>query len=170
MTLSRRSLTFSLLGLAALPRAVRATALPTPTDRVILTVSGRISVTNADAAARFDRPMLEALGTYGFTTRTPWYDGPMRFEGVRMATLLQAVGATGDTIVATALNDYETRIPISDFTTLPVVLALKRNGHYMEVADKGPLFIVYNFDSDTNLQTRQYYGRCVWQLARMTVS
>ena len=47
--------------------------LSAPKDRTILTVSGKISVTNKGDAAEFDRTMLEAIGMESFTTSTPWY-------------------------------------------------------------------------------------------------
>lgn len=166
--ITRRSVS-GLLVAAMGVSAARAAALPAPESRVILTVSGRISAFNDSATARFDRGMLEALGTTGFATVTPWYDHPVQFEGVRMVRLMEAVGATGDTIICTALNDYETRIPISDFATFDVLLAMKRDGQYMPVRDKGPLFIVYPFDSDKGLQNQRYYGRSAWQLSRITV-
>src|SRR2546426_12071099 len=80
-------------------------SLPEPTDKPILTVTGKISVTNKDGAAQFDRAMLESLGETSFSTSTPWYDGPRKFEGVPLAKLLGAVCASGDHIIATALND-----------------------------------------------------------------
>jgi hypothetical protein len=158
-----------LLAAAVSVRAARAASLPAPGGRVILTVSGRIDAFNEAATARFDRGMLEALGISTFTTATPWYDHPVTFEGVRMAKVMEAVRGTGDTIICTALNDYETRIPISDFTTFDVLLAMKRDGEYMPVRDKGPLFIVYPFDSDPVLRNQRYYGRSAWQLSRIAV-
>jgi hypothetical protein len=49
------------------------------------------------------------------------------------------------------------------------MLATKRDGNYMPVRDKGPLFIVYNYDSNTELQHQRFYSRSVWQVARMVV-
>ena len=158
------------IGLAAACRGAGAASLPQPTERPVLTVSGKISVTNKDGAAQFDRPMLEALGTSGFETLTPWYEGPVRFDGVRMDRLMQAVGASGDRVLAYALNDYSTELPMADFARHGVLLALKRNGQYMPVRDKGPLFIVYPFDSDPALRHQRYYSRSAWQLARLVVS
>lgn len=143
--------------------------LPQPTEAVILTVSGRISIFNRGDTAQFDRPMLEALGTRSFTTTTPWHDGPVTFEGVPMTRLMQAVGAQGDTVTALALNDYATDIPMDDFARYGVLLALKRDGHYMPVRDKGPLFIVYPYDSDPNLRSRRFYSRSAWQVAQLIV-
>lgn len=158
------------IGLAASGRKAGATSLPQPSEKPILTVSGKISVANKDSVAQFDRPMLEALGMSGFETSTPWYDGPVRFDGVRMDRLMQVVGASGDRVLAYALNDYSTELPMSDFARHNVILAMKRNGQYMSVREKGPLFIVYPFDSDPALRHQRYYSRSAWQLARLVVT
>ena len=146
-----------------------AEPLPAPEQKPILTISGRINTTNAGDTAVFDRASLEALGTVSFTTKTPWYKEPVTFEGVPLARLLARVGAEGDTIVATALNDYASEIPMEDAQTRKVILALKRDGRYLPVSDKGPLFIVYDFDHDPEAQKPKYYQRSVWQVARLRV-
>ena len=113
--------------------------------------------------------MLEALGMATIQTNTPWYTGSVKFEGVPLDKLMSDVGAKGDRIVAYALNDYMTEIPIEDLVKHHAILALKRDGQYMPVSDKGPLFIVYPYDSDPDLQTQVYYGRSAWQVAKITV-
>lgn len=153
-------------GLAARPALA---GLPKPQEAPILAVSGRISVRNDGDLAQFDRPMLEALGTTGFVTNTPWYKEAVRFDGVLMRTLMGAVGASGERVTATALNDYSTEIPLADFERYDVLLALKRDGEYMPVRDKGPLFIVYPFDSLPELQAKKFYSRSAWQLAQLAV-
>jgi hypothetical protein len=140
-----------------------------PTDKPILTVSGKISQTNKDASAQFDRAMLEALGVTSFSTTTPWYKEPVTFEGVLLAKLMDAVGASGDRIIAIALNDYSAEVPMEDVRKFGVLLALKRDGEYMTVRDKGPLFIIYPFDSNPDLKAQKYYSRSVWQVARIEV-
>src|SRR5438876_12434426 len=97
---------FFATAMLAVANIAAAASLPEPADKPILTVTGKISVTNKDGTAQFDRAMLEALGEASFSTSTPWYDGPRKFAGVPLAKLLDAVGASGDHIVATALNDY----------------------------------------------------------------
>lgn len=144
-------------------------SLAEPTGRVILAVSGKISVTNDGDSAKFDRAMLEELGMVSFTTATPWYDGTVTFEGVPMARLLQRLGAQGETVQAIALNDYSTEIPVADFARWGVVLALKRDGSYLTIRDKGPLFIVYPYDTNAELRSPRYYGRSAWQVARLVV-
>lgn len=168
--LSRRAFALLAAGTAATLAARPAkAALAAPKGRVILTISGKIHVTNVGTAAKFDRDMIEALGMTGFTTKTPWYDKPVAFEGPLMTAVMDAVGAFGDSVVATALNDYSTTIPVSDFAQYKPILALKRDGQYMPIRDKGPLFVVYNFDSNPELKQQKYYGRSAWQVASFTV-
>ena len=146
-----------------------AASLPEPTGKPILTVVGKIGVANKDGAAEFDIRMLEALGTVAFETSTPWYEGRVKFEGVPLTKLMAAVGATGETVVAVALNDYSAEIPVEDFAKYGPILALKRDGAYMPVRDKGPLFLVYPYDSSEELRQKKFYTRSVWQIARLEV-
>ncbi|MCI0753061.1 molybdopterin-dependent oxidoreductase [Teichococcus vastitatis] len=158
----------ALAGVVARPAT--AAVLAAPTQKPILTISGKINVRNKGETAQFDRAMLESLGMTSFETTTPWYQGTARFDGVRMDRLMETVGAFGERVLAYALNDYSTELPISDFRKYNVLLALKRDGAYMPVRDKGPLFIIYPFDSDPELKHQRFYSRSAWQLARLTVS
>jgi hypothetical protein len=156
------------LGLFGIGTA-EAQPIPAPKEKPILTVSGNISVKNQGETAVFDRAMLEAVGTVSYETGTPWYPEPVKFEGVPLAKLMQYLGAKGEHVVVTALNDYSSDIPFTDIMKYNVILATKQNGQYMSVRDKGPLFIVYPFDSDPELKHQTYYGRSVWQVSRITV-
>lgn len=146
-----------------------AGTLEPPAGKPILTISGTISETNAPAGALFDRAMLEKIGMVTVETKTPWYNGPMKFEGVPMDKLMAEVGAKGQKVVAYALNDYTTEIPMEDFAKHHAILALKRNGDYMPVRDKGPLFVIYPYDSEPELASQTYYSRSAWQVARLVV-
>ncbi len=160
----------NLLAAAALVLASSAgaqNAAPTAADP-ILTISGKIG-TSGEGTAHFDRAGLEALGTVAIETKTPWHTGTVRFEGVPLAKLMQHVQAKGKQVVAMALNDYTTEIPVEDFSKYNVILALKRDGEYMPVRDKGPLFIVYPYDTDPELRSQKYYSRSAWQVARLIV-
>ncbi|MDO1582781.1 molybdopterin-dependent oxidoreductase [Rhizobium oryzicola] len=165
MKITRRTLNVGLLGAAGLFLSGTAHSQSKP----ILTIDGLISKNTVDGTATFDRAGLEALGVESFETKCPWYTGPVKFEGPLMSRVLDHVGATGKTLVVQALNDYSTEIPIEDFKRFRVILAMKRDGEYMPVRDKGPLFIVYPYDSDPELQSQLYYKRSAWQVARMTV-
>jgi hypothetical protein len=156
------------IGLSGAGR-VSAAPLPRPQGKVVLTISGLIANFNDGDKAEFDMPLIESIGVVSFTTKTPWYHDPVTFSGVPMSRLLDFVGAKGTTLSVTALNDYATDIPLEDFKAHPVLLAMKRDGQYMPVRDKGPLFIVYNYDSNAELQHQRFYSRSAWQVVRMVV-
>jgi hypothetical protein len=169
LPVSRRSVVAFLLAGLASASAAGATSLPAPEDKPILTVSGKISVTNKGTSAQFDRAMLESIGMVSFETMTPWYKEPVKFEGVPLSKLMDLVGASGDRLVVVALNDYSAELPMEDVRKYEIILALKRDGDYMPVRDKGPLFLVYDFDSDPALKNQKFYSRSVWQVARLEV-
>ncbi|EPO9964680.1 oxidoreductase, partial [Enterobacter roggenkampii] len=49
------------------------------------------------------------------------------------------------------------------------ILALKVNGEYMRIRDKGPSFIVYPYDSLPELNNQIYYSRSAWQVSKMKI-
>jgi len=46
---------------------------------------------------------------------------------------------------------------------------MKRDGVDMPVSDKGPLFIVYPYDSEPELKSQLFYSRSAWQVAELIV-
>jgi hypothetical protein len=144
-------------------------ALDKPEGRVILTVSGAITQANVGANAEFDMKMLEKLPQKTFTTQTPWYATPVSFTGPLLRDVLAAAGAKGNKIVATALNDYKTEIPFDDAVKFDTIVARLMNDKPMPVREKGPLFIVYPFDTKPELRTETYYNRSAWQLSGLKV-
>ncbi|MDB6455219.1 molybdopterin-dependent oxidoreductase [Falsirhodobacter sp. 20TX0035] len=151
------------------PLTAGAQDFPPPQGEVILTITGAIAHTNVDDTAQFDREMLEGLGMAEVTTGTPWFDGVKTFAGPPLAAVLDRVGAKGRTIKAVALNDYETDIPLSDAKDTGVILAMKMNGDTMTVRDKGPLFVIYPYDSAPRFETQTYYSRSAWQVTRLII-
>ena len=146
-----------------------AQVLPPPTGKVILTVSGKVGGKNGADGANFDMAMLERLPQRTFSTQTPWYPQPVTFTGPLLRDVLAAAKATGTLLKAVALNDYKTEIPLADAQTFDVVLALKMNGEPIPVRTKGPLFIVYPFDTKPELKSNKYFERSAWQLKSITV-
>lgn len=128
-----------------------------------------ITVTSPSGSVTLDRAELEDIGLVSIKTSTPWTEGIVDFEGVPLTTLLETAEATGTVATVVALNDYSVDLPVSDFAEFGVILAVKRNGEYMPVADQGPFFIIYPFDSDPKLQGQPYYGRAVWQVNEISV-
>ncbi|WP_201800121.1 hypothetical protein [Beggiatoa leptomitoformis] len=153
-------------------RLTMADHLEKPTGRVILTIKGQIKLTNSDdGSARFDREMLTKLPQKTIKTTELWSDGMQIFEGVLLVDLLKYVGATGGSIIANALDGYDTNpILISDLEKYSVLVAIKNNGQYMRIRDKGPVRLVYPVDDFPELQkdpSTQY--KLIWHLRTLIV-
>lgn len=157
----------ALLLLAVAPAA--AVDIEMPTGAQILEVKGAITSLNADGKAIFDLAMLDALPQRVTKATTPWYTGEHEFSGVIISDLLDYLGAEGDAVTFTALNDYASEIPMEDLKSLPVILATRVDGDELSVRDKGPLFVIYPFDLDSSLYNEVIFGRSVWQVASVTV-
>lgn len=142
--------------------------LRAPEGPVVLTVSGAISTTNGDKVALFDRDMLQDLPRTDFSTTTIWTDGAHVFSGVPLRALVDALDAQGDTIIATAINNYSVEIPVASLTEMPIIADLM-DGEEMSVRGKGPLWIVYPYDLSDEFRTEVVYSRSIWQLDRLEV-
>ena len=135
-----------------------------PKGRVVLTVSGAIGKTNAGNTYQLDMAMVDAMPQHTFTTRTPWYDRAVTFSGPRLSDLVALVQGKGQVLHAAAINDYKITIPLSDTSAHPVIMASRIDGQRIPVREKGPLFVVYPFDSSAALRSSVYYERSIWQL------
>jgi hypothetical protein len=58
---------------------------------------------------------------------------------------------------------------MEDAVKFDVIVAHKMNGQSIPVKTKGPLFIVYPYDSKPELRALTYYERSAWQLKSLTL-
>lgn len=158
-----------LAALVAACASTPAAAIDKPTGEVILTVTGRVTQTNVAGAAQFDAAMLEKLASRTGEMETPWTTGKVKFSGPLLRAILEEAGAEGSTLVVTALNDYSAEVPMADASDLDTMLATTMDGKAMSVRDKGPLFLVYPFDTNPELYNEKYFSRSVWQIKAIDV-
>lgn len=142
---------------AFLPSALRA-------EETVLTVSG------IGEPREYDRAALADLGAVEMTTSTIWTDGQQSFKGVPLSVILSDLGVTEGTIKARALNDYSIDIPAEEVLGQDwPIIAYLLNGANMSVREKGPLWLVYPYDSDPAYKTEVIYSRSIWQLDRLEI-
>ena len=134
-------------------------------DDIILEVTGNIT----EGTVRLDSEALQKLPQASLETSTVVTDGTHSFTGFLMRDLLEELGAEGDEVIASALNDYIVEIPMTDFTEFDVIVAYSMDGQPLRRNDKGPLWIVYPRDQHQALQDIRYDYRWVWQLSRLEV-
>ncbi|MGX9355815.1 molybdopterin-dependent oxidoreductase [Roseobacteraceae bacterium S113] len=164
------TLTVTLLFMAWSSVAAIAETLATPEAEIVLSVSGGISETNADNKAVFDMDMLREMPSETITTTTIWTEGEQVFVGVPLKVLLDKVGAGGSVILASAINDYTIEIPTDSLSDAAPIVAYLQNGEDMPRREKGPLWIVYPYDSGPEFRTEVVYSRSIWQLDRLELT
>ncbi len=135
-------------------------ATDAPRPAVLLTISGA----GVNGEAKFDMAMLAALPQHSFTTKTPWYPTARKFSGPLLRDVLAAAGAQGKVVEAIAINDYKVDIPVEDALRHNLIVARLLDDKPMLLRDKGPLFIIFPFDSNSQLRNSVYYSRSAWQL------
>jgi len=128
--------------------------------RTTLTMSGSVSLSIDEFEALAPRTIIK--------TSTPWHTATT-FSGISGKDFIRVTGATGQTVVVRAINDYQTKIPISDLTDLGALFVTRMNGKRLSLRQKGPLFVIYPFDQKPELKSELYYGRSIWQVNKITV-
>lgn len=150
-------------------QAAAACTIAAPKGEVILVVEGMINDCNAGLEVHLDRPLLEGLPQKDIKTENPWEHGTVDYQGVLLRDLLKYVKADGKVMTISALNDYRADLSIADAEKYDVILAYKREGKYIPVRDKGPLFVVFPFTDVPSLATEARYAQSVWQVNQITV-
>src|SRR5215468_1924690 len=139
----------------------QAAELKEPAGQVVLTVAGAVGATNRgpyddfedgffkhherkfDKAAAFDLAMLEGLGMHEVTVAYSAWPRTYRSEGPWLKDVLAAVGASGHDIAVLALDGYAEEISAAELDGYDWILAVKRDGRYLDIGQHGPTWIVY---------------------------
>lgn len=113
---------------------------------------------------------LEALPQTERRAMLPDESHVHRWQGVRLSTLLAGFehGAARYLRVE-ALNDYSALLPLSDLDAFDPILAYRRDGQAIGIAERGPLFVIYPMLDHPQLRTQVYFNRTVWQVSRITL-
>jgi hypothetical protein len=160
---------FNMLALGgSLPQALAATEpvvlqiyAPAASSAAAKPVKG---LANGPLVASLQIEFFKKLPQHSFITQTPWYKKPVQFTGPLLRDVLAAVKVQGRVIHAVALDDYQVSFPFSDAAQFDVILAHTMDGETLTAKTKGPLFVVYPYDSKPELQAVRFYERSIWQL------
>lgn len=138
-----------------------------PNGPVILEISA--GGAGARTTIHYDLGMLGQLPQHEVSTETPWTAGVTVFEGVLLRDLLASSQTEGTRLIAHALNDYSVEIPMADVQQYDVVLATRMNGQFLTIRDRGPLWVIYPWSAEKELQNELYYSRSIWQLRAIEI-
>ncbi|MCV6547828.1 MAG: molybdopterin-dependent oxidoreductase [Cohaesibacter sp.] len=140
-----------------------------PKERTIITITGKISSDIPDGIARIGYDTLEKMDVKDLKTRTFYSKNKYNFSGVLMRDLLDYVGAKGDMLEVTALDDYRITVPISDYYDYDVWLVFKLDGKRLSIRNRGPARIIYPIEQKPELNDKKIAGRYIWQIKGMKI-
>lgn len=129
-----------------------------------------LSITLDGEVLTYDLAALEEMGSVTIETSTIWTEGLQEFSGVSLDRVLAEIGVTDGLILASAINDYTVEIPVADAVEGGPIVAFRNNGEPMSIREKGPLWIVYPYDSKPEYQSEVIYSRSIWQLDRIEIA
>ena len=138
-----------------------------PKAQVILEIRGQIENTNGEGVAEFDLIMVEDLGLTEVVTETPWFEETSTFSGVPLKVFFEHVGADGTLAMATALDDYSIEIPLSLAFEYGAILATRHNGELMSVRERGPLWLIFPWSDNPEINNEKFFAMGIWQLKRI---
>jgi hypothetical protein len=121
------------------------------------------------AIARYDIGDLRAMRQVTYRTSTVWTSGVRVWQGVPLAEVVRAAGLSGTLLRLHAANDYEVVLPLAELGPDVPIIAYLVDGQPMTLRQKGPLWVVYPYDSDPDYRSEVTLTRSVWQLEEITV-
>jgi hypothetical protein len=116
--------------------------------------------------------MMDALPQESFNTSTIWNEGINTYSGPSLRSVLDLI-ATSDHIKVirlTAANDYVIDIPVHMIGQHQPILTTRINDTALSLRQKGPVWLMFPFDSDPSYQSARHKARAVWQLIRIDVT
>jgi hypothetical protein len=161
------------------PIGALAGGLATPSGPVVLTVTGKITRTNRgpfddfedaflkyherrfEKAAAFDRAMLEGLGMKEVVVSYDAWPKSTRFQGLWLKDVLAAVGAAPERVTILALDGFAQEISKQDLEAFDWIVAVRRDGRYLDIGRHGPLWVVYG-RRDGKVVTEEDEQRWPW--------
>ena len=129
----------------------------------------KITSEDGEVLASFDVNSFEALGLEEFKTKTPWTDGTITFDGVSLTKVLAEADVQGKDIIGHALDDYSASLSAEIIESFDPIIATRMNGVPMTVGDKGPFWIMFNFDDMPTNSTIELRSLAIWHLNELEV-
>jgi hypothetical protein len=129
----------------------------------------KITDINGTELKRFSKEQVEALGTRELRTSTPWTEGTVTFTGVDGEKLLTEAGYAGATVTAIALDDYAIALDWEDFEKHNALIATRMNGENITSGNKGPFWIVFDYDDLAISEIAGIQSKSVWHLVELEI-
>jgi hypothetical protein len=157
-----------------------------PAGPVLLTVAGEVSKPNRGAmdpfldgvlnannqafakATTFARADLNALPQVEITASAEGWPAPVRLQGVRLADVLEAAGASGRAVTVFALDNYGVKLSPEEIRARDWVLAHSAGGAPLAIGGRGPMWLAWDTTA-SGPASKEQEGQWVWAVYLVTV-
>ena len=114
---------------------------------------------------QISRDQLLQLPQKEITTSLPWVDGELVYSGVTLQTVLEIMDLPiASQVTFVALNDYKIAVPKEDFYDYQPIIAIKQDGEFMSVRDKGPYWLIYPLSTRPDINNTDFHAKMIWQI------
>lgn len=124
---------------------------------------------NGQPVGLITQQQIQGLPQHEFSTATPWGQAAT-YRGPRLTEVLQQAGLNSPSVILTAADDYKVTLSLADLQLYQPILAWRRDGQPLPLRDRGPYWLMFNFDSTPDLRNDVWYYRAIWQVVSITVS
>ena len=142
--------------------------IPAPEGKPVLTLTGKVTAANKDAAVLLDLDTLDRLGQVRVRLYEPWAKQTLEFRGVPLTDVLDVAGVPADaaTLHLTALDDYQVELKVTDVRAGGIFLATKASdGAALPIDRGGPTRIVFSDGVAAGANADQW----IWSLKTIEV-
>ena len=113
----------------------------------------------------FSREQLLSLPQQEISTTLPWVDGESVYSGVTLLAVLESMDLpVSAQVTFVALNDYKVAVTKEDFYDYQPIIAIKQNGEFMSVRDKGPYWLIYPLSARPDIDNTDFHAKMIWQI------
>jgi len=129
----------------------------------------KLTSENGDVLAIYNQPMISELGLREIRTTTPWTDGVVKFEGTALRSILADAGVADRNVTALSMDDYAASMSADLINEHDPIVATRMNGKFLQAGNKGPFWIMFDFDAMPAEDAAEMHSYSVWHLNELEV-
>lgn len=114
---------------------------------------------------------LKEMPANEVSTETIWTDKRHTFSSVSFKDLLETlnIDASGRKVKMIALNDYSIEVEVDTLIKNNAFIAYFMDGKKMRIRDKGPLWVLYPFSDQPEINIPPFQAHSIWQLKTIVI-
>lgn len=112
---------------------------------------------------------FEEMQTVDISTSTPWTEDAL-YSVVEVQNVLEYCQCPIESVEAAALNNYVASLPLDFIYEDRALIAYRKNQERMAIVERGPYWIIFDFDELGDRIHPGHHNASVWQLQTLTAT